>query len=98
MPGTVVEDWEYGEAKTRVRRSNHAEALVAFAQAMGPRDRISASDLKARLGITSSTTWERLSKELRDHASDLCQRLLDHGVRYIVEGKGRGARSSLVKA
>jgi hypothetical protein len=97
MPGAVVEEWQHGEAKTKVRRSNHVEAIVAFAQAMGPRDRISATDLKARLGITSSTTWERLTKELRDHANDLCQRLLDHGVQYVVEGKGRGARSSLVR-
>jgi hypothetical protein len=59
--------------------------------------RKSASDVKAFLKI-SPTRWESLSKEMKDETADLFHRLLEHGVRYVVEGKGRGARSSLVKA
>jgi hypothetical protein len=95
MPGIKVIDWEYAKhstVKRRVRRSNFAEALVAFAKAM-PDGRQSASDVRNFLKM-SRETWMRLAADLRDAGSELAKKLADYGVRY--EASPRSA-SYLVK-
>jgi len=95
MPGIKVTGWAYAESKRKPRRSNHEEALVRFASVMNV-GRKSASDIRSQLSI-SAAQWDRMVSHLRDRLSPLAQRLLEHGVQYLIEGKGRGARSYLVK-
>lgn len=95
MPGINVVDWAYGEAKRKLRKANHEEALVRFAGAMSV-GRKSASDVCYHLGI-SRQHWDRMVNNMRNRASTLAERLSALGVYYLTEGKGRGARSYLVK-
>jgi hypothetical protein len=95
MPGINVVDWTYGEAKRKPRKANHEEALVRFAGVMSI-GRKAASDIRNRLGI-SPQHWDRMAQRMRDRTSALAQRLSAQGVYYLTEGRGRGARSYLVK-
>ena len=95
MPGINVVDWAYGEAKRKLRKSNHEEALLRFAGLMSI-GRKSASDVCQHLGI-SRQHWDRMVTNMRNRASTLAERLSALGVYYLTEGKGRGARSYLVK-
>jgi hypothetical protein len=95
MPHIKVVKWGYQSAKKRVRRSGHADALARFAASMMP-GRWAMSEVSQILGI-SKRSREWLAQRLKDATSDLCARLVKLGVRYEVQGIGRGAQSYLVK-
>lgn len=82
-------------SKKRVRRSNFERALTAYM-----RDMLVGRQPKSRvmnyLGF-KTTTWKDLTAKLRDPESALAQAAADRGVRLVVEGRGRGSRTYLVK-
>lgn len=95
MTGIRLVEWEYDdESKTKVRRSKFEPALEAFAESM-PEGRKSASDVRRLLRVPPST-WDRLVAKVRE-GGDLSRSLSEKGVRYVVQGQGRGARSWLEK-
>ena len=61
--------------KRKVRRSNFAEALAAYAKVM-PDGRMSASDVRQALKM-SRATWIRLVEDLRQANSELAKQLAD---------------------
>lgn len=95
MPRINVVDRAYGKAKRKLRKSNYEDALVRFTEVMSI-GRKSASEVCHHLGI-SRQHWDQIVSNMRNRASTLAERLLALGVYYLTEGKGRGARSDLVK-
>ena len=95
MPGINVTAWNYSHAKRKAKRSNLDEAIVRYASIMQT-GKLALSAIKKDLSISKSS-GDRLSAKLKDVSSTLCQRLLEHGATYVVEGNGRGQRAFLVK-
>jgi hypothetical protein len=96
MTGIKVIEWDYARhstVKRKVRRSNFAEALEAFAKVM-PVGRQSATDVRNFLKM-SRRTFMTLAEQLRDTGSDLAKALAEHGVRY--ETSINGGAAYLVK-
>jgi hypothetical protein len=97
MPGAVMAPWEFeieGPSE-RVRRGSSHEALLAL---MGNRlpGETPMSYIKTELGLTPSAVKD-LRGVLRDDSHDLTKTLAHLGVRYLTTGKGRGAKSYLLK-
>lgn len=95
MPGLIVEDWTYGDAKGQAKRVNHGEALVRYAQGIGE-GRYSATEVRSHLSIPA-TPWERIAAQLKEPESDLSKRLVKAGARYVVEGNGKRRHGYIVK-
>ena len=97
MPGAVVVPWEFemDGPSERVRRGSSHEALLAL---MGNRlpGETPMSYIKTELGLTPSAVKD-LRGVLRDDSHDLTKTLAHLGVRYLTTGKGRGAKSYLLK-
>ena len=97
MPGAVVVPWDFemDGAAERVRRGSSHEALLAL---MGNRlpGETPMSFIKSELGLTPSAVKD-LRGVLRDEDHDLTKTLAHLGVRYLTTGKGRGAKSYLLK-
>ncbi len=97
MPGAVVVPWEFemDGPSERVRRGSSHEALLALMANRLPGE-TPMSFIKSELGLTQSAAKD-LRGVLRDDDHDLTRSLAHLGVRYMTTGKGRGARSYLVK-
>jgi hypothetical protein len=97
MPGAVVVPWEFemDGPSERVRQGSSHAALLAL---MGNRlpGETPMSYIKSELGLTASAAKD-LRGVLRDDDHDLTKSLANLGVRYMTTGKGRGARSYLLK-
>jgi hypothetical protein len=97
MPGIGVVPWQFemdGPAE-RVRRGSSHEALVALMANRLPGE-TPMSFIRAELGLTNSAVKD-LRGVLRDDDHHLTKSLAQSGVRYLTTGKGRGARSFLLK-
>lgn len=97
MPGAAVVPWEFelDGPSERVRRGSSHEALVAFMNNRLPGE-TPMSLIRCELGLTSSAVKD-LRGVLRDEDHDLTKTLAHLGVRYLTTGKGRGAKSYLLK-
>lgn len=98
MPGIEYKAWDFSGARRkaqRPRRSNHEAALVQYIKTMLP-GRVAVSSLKRELGM-SADAFKRIARNLQLEGNEVANTMASCGVRYHVEGVGRGARSSLVK-
>lgn len=101
MPGVRVKEWDFAlDSQTTkvpsVRKGSSHEALVSYMQNQLPGEYL-AKDIRADLEITESVWRESLAPSLRDRDHPLTQALEAINVTYQVTGKGRGAKSYLVK-
>lgn len=97
MPDVKVLPWEFemdGPAE-HVRRGSSHEALVSLMTGRLPGE-TPMSFIRSELGLSASATKD-LRGVLRDEDHYLTRSLAQHGVRYMTTGKGRGARSYLLK-
>jgi hypothetical protein len=97
MPGAVVIPWDFemDGPSERVRRGSSHAALLALMSNRLPGE-TPMSFIKNELGLKPSAVKE-LRGVLRDDDHDLTRSLANLGVRYMTTGKGRGARSYLLK-
>lgn len=97
MPEVGIAPWEFemDGPSERVRRGSSHEALLALMANRQPGE-TPMSLIKCELGLTDSATKD-LRGVLRDDSHDLTKSLAHIGVRYVTTGKGRGARSYLLK-
>ncbi|HEY7158490.1 MAG TPA: hypothetical protein VH575_31385 [Gemmataceae bacterium] len=97
MPGATLVPWEFemDGPSERVRRGSSHEPLLALMTERLPGE-TPMSFVKSELGLTPSGVKD-LQGVLRDDNHALTKALGDLGVRYMTSGKGRGARSSLLK-
>jgi hypothetical protein len=97
MPGAVIVPWafELDGPSERVRRGSSHAALVALMSNRLPGE-TPMSFVRSELGLTASAVKD-LQGVLRDDGHDLTKSLAQLGVRYMTAGKGRGARSYLLK-
>jgi hypothetical protein len=97
MPGVVVVPWvfEMDGPQQRVRRGSSHEAVLALMANRQPGE-TPISFIKSELGLTPSAVKD-LCIVLRDERHNLTKSLAGLGIRYLTTGKGRGARSCLLK-
>jgi len=98
MPGLRVTEWDFqlDGAGTQIRRGSSHDALIAYMENRLPGE-TAMTALRKELGL-SSKSKANLMEALRDPAHPLTVRLKELGVEYKTTGKGRGARSYLIKA
>jgi hypothetical protein len=97
MPGAVVVPWDFemDGPSERVRRGSSHAALLALMSNRLPGE-TPMSFIKSELGLTASAAKD-LRGVLRDDDHDLTKSLANLGVHYLTTGKGRAARSYLLK-
>jgi hypothetical protein len=99
MPGLQVVDWPFDPDGPKVHRRSAGtphERLVSFMTNREP-GRTSMKVIARELGLKPNASKE-LQKNLRNENNRTTLALTAMGVTYAVTGKGRGARSELVKA
>ena len=89
MPGIRTVSWNFSSAKRKVKRSNHELALSKFIMNMNI-GRQAITIVKKTLGI-SSTTWESLTRKMKDENSELYKTMTKTGAKYLSEGPGKRA-------
>jgi len=97
MPGAGVVPWAFemdGTAERVRRGSSHAAVLALMANRLPGETPM--SHVRSELGLTASALKD-LQGVLRDDGHDLTRSLAGLRVRYMTTGKGRGARSYLLK-
>jgi hypothetical protein len=101
MPEVVVVDWNFDldekmSREPQVRRGSSHEAIISYMrnQSAGEFD---VKTIKKDLDISDSVWKESIAPALREADHPLRRTLAAANVSYVVEGKGRGARSLLVK-
>jgi hypothetical protein len=95
MPDIQLLRWRYEALKKSVRKSDYEDLLVSHVAVMMP-GKHSASEVRHRLNV-SEAQWKRLISAAKDPASAVAAAFAAHGVRYHVEGAGRGARSYIIR-
>jgi hypothetical protein len=98
MPGIHEVPWDFeldGPVVPKVRRGSSHDALITYMTTRLPGE-TEMSAVKVELDLTDNTL-RKLKAVLgkTDHPTTMALR--DIGVRYVVRGKGRGARSFLIK-
>lgn len=98
MPGIRLEPWNFklDGPKADVRRASYHQPLVSFMKTRLPGE-TSIKEIVVELDLTKSDKLN-LQSDLRDADSPLAQQLAEMGVTYHSMGRGRGARSYLIKA
>lgn len=99
MPGLKVAEWDFeldGPKVRKLRKGSSHEALLAYMLQRLPGS-VPMSKIGRDLGIEPNTL-KALRAELRAPESPIAEKLAAIGVGYTVEGKGRGAKSYLVKS
>jgi hypothetical protein len=97
MPAIVAKEWPYDHLKRARagRKASAGEALRRYANTMLP-GKHSASEVRTHLRI-SPRQWDRMAAAMKHESSEYARTLAALGVRYSIEGAGRGARSWLIK-
>lgn len=98
MPGLCEAPWNFeldGPKVRRPRKGSSRDALVTLMSNRLP-GQYPLPALRRELGLTLRQL-DRLKEDLRDNRSPITQTLLSMGVRYVVEGTGRGAKTFLIK-
>lgn len=95
MPAVRVIDWEFRGQRRKVPGSRHLEALLAFMESRLP-GRYPAKQIQSALAVPASS-WGALVAKLKSATGEVSERLNQAGLRYVVEGAGRGSRSFIVK-
>lgn len=98
LPGLKLADWDFSMDGPKVRKprkgSSH-EALIAYMEQRLP-GAVSMSKIASDLKLEPKKR-EKVREKLSKPSSGLSEALRALGVAYRVDGKGRGARSFLVK-
>jgi len=97
MPGISVVPWQFeldGPSERIRRGSSHAALLTLMANRLP--GETSMSFVRSELGLTTEGT-KKLKRVLRDEEHELTKSLAAQGIRYIAEGRGRSAKSYLLK-
>jgi hypothetical protein len=98
MPGLKVAEWDFemdGPKVRRPRKGSSHEAIVAYMEGRLP-GATSLTKIAHDLDL-ERTTLKKIREQLNKPDSILLEALKAIGVGYKVEGKGRGAKSFLVK-
>jgi hypothetical protein len=98
MPGIVEVPWAFeldGPAVPVVRKGSSHEALITFMATQLPGE-IPMTTVKAELDLKDSA-FKKLKEVLGKADHPMTTALRDMGVRYVVTGNGRGAKSYLMK-
>jgi hypothetical protein len=98
MPGIVEVPWAFeldGPAVPVVRKGSSHEALITFMATQLPGE-IPMTTVKAELDLKDSA-FKKLKEVLGKADHPMTTALRDMGVRYVVTGNGRGAKSCLMK-
>ncbi|WP_375857295.1 hypothetical protein [Bradyrhizobium tunisiense] len=97
LPGLKVADWGFsmdGPKVRKLRKGSSHEAVVAYMDQRLP-GTVSMSKLASDLSLDGKR--EKVREQLSKPSSPLSAALRAIGVEYRVEGRGRGAKSFLVK-
>jgi hypothetical protein len=98
MPGIQAMPWAFeldGPTVPTVRKGSSHEALITFMTTRLPGE-TAMSTVKGELGL-SDNTLRKLKEVLGKSDHPTTTVLREMGVRYVVRGKGRGARGYLIK-
>jgi hypothetical protein len=98
MPGIHEMPWDFeldGPTVPTVRKGSSHEALIAYMTTRLPGE-TEMSTVKGELDLNDNTL-KKLKEVLGKIDHPMTTALRDIGVRYVVRGKGRGARSFLIK-
>lgn len=98
MPGLTLAQWAFemdGPQVRAPRKGSSHSALLTFVANRGP-GTMPMPMIQRELGLTSAQV-KKLREVLNDSAHDTTQALASLCVRYEVQGRGRGAKSYLVK-
>lgn len=100
MPQIRVKEWDFvldGSRRTepKIRKGSAHEALLAYMQNQSPGE-YTVAQIKSDLDLSDSLWKESIAKALRDDDHPLTKDLAGINVNYIA-GRGRGAKSRLVK-
>ena len=100
MPHIQLKEWGFaldglGKKKPKIRRGSAHEALSAYMQNQCPGE-YPVAKIKSDLQLSDSLWKESISKALRDAEHPLTKDLAGIKVSYVA-GRGRGAKSRLVK-
>ena len=98
MPNIKTVEWEYeidGPTLRKVRKGSSHEAILAYMQ-NAPAGELPVARLREEFEL-GQDTYKALLKTLRDQTHPLSQSLTEIGVTYHSTGKGRGAKSFLLK-
>ena len=99
MPSIKTVEWEYeidGPALRRVRKGSSHEAILVYMQ-NAPAGELPLARLREEFEL-GRDTYKALLRTLRDQTHPLSQSLTELGVTYHSIGKGRGAKSFLLKS
>lgn len=99
LPGIVdIEAWEYTQAARRAAKpSEYGEKLKRYAADMEQTSRVPAKYVREAIGA-GERQWKNILADLKSDTSDLFLSLKALGVAYVVEGRGRGAKSFLARS
>ena len=98
MPGIVEVDWDYeidALGLGKVRKGSSHEAILAYMQ-NAKAGEMPLALIKKEFSLPGGT-YKDLQKALRNHDHPITKDLLQIGVSYLPKGKGRGAKSFLLK-
>jgi hypothetical protein len=98
MPGLTLAEWDFkmdGPKVRAPRKGSSHSALLAFVGNRGP-GTIPMPTIQRELGLTSFQI-KKLREVLKDREHETTLALAQLGARYEVQGRGRGAKSYLVK-
>lgn len=98
MPGLCEVPWDFeldGPKVRKPRKGSSRDALIKLMHNRLP-GQYPLPTIRRELGL-SPRQFSRLKDDLRDKRHPVTETLLSMGVRYVVEGKGRGAKTYLIK-
>ena len=98
MPGIVQVTWDYeidAPGLGKVRKGSNHEAILAYMQ-NAKAGEVTLAHIKREFNMPTGT-FKDLQKALRDQDHPITKGLLRIGVSYPPPGKGRGAKSVLLK-
>ena len=97
MPLVRLHEWEFtwNEIVLNDNRTNFKEAIIRLMENANS-GKYTFSWFQERIFI-SRRQWSRIMRDIRDEHSLFAKKMMDAGVSYVSNGKGRGAKSYLEK-
>ena len=97
MPLVRLHEWEFtwNDIVTNDNRTNFKEAIIRLMENANS-GKYTFSWFQERIFI-SRRQWSRIMRDIRDEHSLFAKKMMDAGVSYVSNGKGRGAKSYLEK-
>ena len=97
MPLVRLHEWEFtwNDIVTNDNRTNFKEAIIRLMENANS-EKYTFSWFQERIFI-SRRQWSRIMRDIRDEHSLFAKKMMDAGVSYVSNGKGRGAKSYFEK-